>query len=369
MNDRRDDTRCETIGGTWHPGYADVVPFRIACWPDDRTHPYQVGFYRALEVHGVQQVAGLVINDESLRQLRPSIDAVHFHWPEYVWRVGVRHRVDAVRRLAGFRRFLNLCHRLDLRIIWTAHNLNAHESTWLDRLGLGLMGRRSDLIIAHSDRVQRLLSSRLRTTVITMPQGNYDGFYPEPRPRAQVLEELNLTPDKPTLSLVGALRPYKGVDQAIDAVAQFGGAVQLIVAGTPKPGFDLAALLARRASAPWLTVVARPLNDQEFSDITCAGTALLLPYTRLTTSGVLLAGWSLSRTAITSPEPYFLDLFEQHPEAGIAAEDVSPSAMAAAIERHLAVPETERWSAARRAADAYAWSKCVEPVAQALANL
>lgn len=342
---------------------------RIACWPDDPSHPYQRLFYAALERHGIRQVAGLTINDAELRQLRPSIDAVHLHWPEYAWRVGVSGPLQRLKRVAGFHRFIKTCRALGLRVLWTAHNLEAHESLWLDRIGLRSLGSQCDLILAHSDRVHRQLERIFSCPVVTMPQGNYDGWYPRPRPRAEVANELGLSPELPTLVLVGALRPYKGVEHAIDAVRQFGGSIQLVIAGTPKPGFDVDSLLKEARWSSWLACVPRPLSDQEFADIVTAGTGLLLPYTKITTSGVLLAGWTLSRGAVTSPAPYFQDLFAEHPTAGRAADDLSRESLSTAIEAYLAIPEDVRWRAARSAADAYPWSACVLPVIDALRRL
>lgn len=342
---------------------------RIACWPDDRGNPYQRLFYRTLAAHGIQQVTGLTINDNELRRLRPEIDAIHLHWPEYAWRVGVTNAAQRLKRILGFRSFLATCRSLGLRILWTAHNLEAHEGLLFDNFGLRSLARQCDLIVAHSNRVQRHLQRSVSCPVVTMPHGNYDGWYPPARARQDVVRELDLSEERPTLVLIGALRPYKGVEHAVEAVRKFGGAVQLVVAGTPKPGFDIDGLMRESQRSPWLACIPRSLSDQEFADIVTAGTSLLLPYTKLTTSGVLLAGWTLRRGAVTSPEPYFQDLFALHPTAGRAADGLSADSLSVAIDTYLAIPEQERWQSARTAADAYTWPICVTPVINALKSL
>jgi glycosyltransferase involved in cell wall biosynthesis len=342
---------------------------RIACWPDDRHNPYQRLFYAALGAQGIEQVHGLIINDDELLRLRPSIDAIHLHWPEYVWRIETASPAGRIRRIAGFHTFLRRCHELELRIIWTAHNLQAHDGTWIDRFGLWTMARQSDLIIAHTERVAAIMRRNVRARVVVMPHGNYDGALPPPTGQASLIKELGLSTTVPTLSLVGALRPYKGTDRAIEAVAQLQGRVQLIVAGTPKSGFNLEALESRARSEPWLACLTRPLSDQEFVDVISASTAVLLPYTRMTTSGVLLAAWTLGRGAITSPEPYFEDLLALHPLAGRAAVTDTAEDLSAAIHAYLSLPQQQRWSEARKAADAYPWTRCILPVVEALRSL
>jgi ABC-type polysaccharide/polyol phosphate transport system ATPase subunit/glycosyltransferase involved in cell wall biosynthesis len=342
---------------------------RIAPWPEDDGNPYQRLFYAALAPHGIERVSGLTINDAHVRGRRGQLDAVHFHWPEYIWRVGTESSWDRAKRVVGFLKFLRELKRLDIRIVWTFHNSKPHEAQWLDRIGFRALGRKSDLIITHSERVSADVRRRFRANVVTMPQGNYEGVYPEPRPRQVVLRELGLSPDLPTLVLVGVLRPYKGVTHAIDAVAHLQGRVQLVVAGNPKPGFDLAGLTARAQTAPWMRVVARSLSDQEFADIINAGTAVLLPYTRITTSAVLLVAWTFGRGAITSRADYFTDLLSSHPLAGRTAEADSPAILAAAIEDYLEIPEDVRWSEALKAGRSYRWSDCVIPVAEALLAL
>lgn len=342
------------------------MSLRVAYWAENDANPYQRLFHEALR-GSLVPVRGLSINDEALRRMRSEIDAVHFHWPEYIWRVEVHSELERSRRVLGFWRFLRMCRHLQLPIIWTVHNVRPHEFNWLDRLGVRVMGAQSDLIIAHSDSVARLMRQRhSRAVVVMMPHGNHDGIYPAPRLRETVLRELALSPLLPTVVLAGTLRGYKGIKHALEAVDSLGGRVQLIIAGKPHERLDVTTLVERARASSWLRVLAHELSQQEFVDVSAAGTAILLPYTRVTTSSALLSAWTLGRSVVTSPEPFFKEFAARHPGAAEVSADYSPSALAAAITAHLTTPEAERWSAARRAADAYTWSRCVEPVRTAL---
>jgi glycosyltransferase involved in cell wall biosynthesis len=345
-----------------------AVELRVAPWPDDRGNPYQRLFYDALAPHGVRKVEGLSINDGALRRLASNVDVVHLHWPEYAWRVGGRRFHHQVRLAVGLFRFLQLAKELGLRVWWTAHNIEPHEGSRLfNWFAYRLVARQSHLVIAHSHRAARQVRRRFgNDRVVVMPHGNFRGVYPPPRAREIVLSELGLNPAIPMVSCLGAIRPYKGFTLAVDAVSRLGGRVQLVIAGDPKTETDAAELEALRANRPWLRLMLRRTSDQEFSDVLSASDALLLPYRRATTSGVLLTAWSAGRGVIASNISYFADELIEHPNAGVLATPGDPGAFADAIESYLSLPAAERQRAAFAAAAAHEWTQCVGPVVSVL---
>lgn len=334
---------------------------RVAAWPDDRGNPYQRLFYSALAPHDVEFVGGLEINDAVLKRRADEIDVLHLHWPEYAWRVSGSGLVPQLKLIAGLYRFLGLATRLGIQIWWTAHNAAPHEGRRVvNRVGYGVVARKADLVIVHSARAAAEVTRRYgaRTTVV-VPHGNFRGAYPAPRPRAEVRAELGLSDDRPLVACLGAVRDYKGVPTAVDAVAALGGAVQLIVAGDPKPDVDLKDIDARRQGKDWIKLRWQRLSDQEFADVASASDAVLLPYRRATTSGVLLAAWTFGRGVVASDIPCFSDELQLFPGAGVVATPDDARAFAAAITEYLARPAEDRDAAATRAADAREWEHTV----------
>ena len=345
-----------------------VSTLRVAPWPDDRGNPYQRLFYDALEPYGVRAVAGLTINDGELKRLAKDIDVVHLHWPEYSWRVGGDGLLAQLRLIVGLARFLRLAHRLRLRVWWTAHNLVPHEGRRLvNYLGYRVVAAYADLVIAHSRSAADEVTRRYKTrNVVVVPHGNLRGFYPTPRPRADVMRQLGMDPALPMVACVGAVRRYKGIPTAIDAVAALGGRVQLLVAGNPTPDAGAEEIAARAQRAPWLRVLLRHTSDQEFADFVSASDAILLPYVQATTSAVLLAAWTFERGVVASDIPCFSDELEGHPFAGTLAPVGDAPAFARAIESCLSLSEGDRRSATRAAAAAREWNRCVLPLVTAL---
>ena len=83
-------------------------------------HPYFRLMHRALESCGISIAGNVEIGVSWLRSNRRSIDAVHFHWPETIWRdrrkgTTIRRRTDPARRpgrCCRVARFLREAHRL-----------------------------------------------------------------------------------------------------------------------------------------------------------------------------------------------------------------------------------------------------------------
>jgi glycosyltransferase involved in cell wall biosynthesis len=253
--------------------------------------------------------------------------------------------------------------------MWTVHNLQPHEGAYRwDRYGYRLVARHCDLVICHSESAARATERlyRPRGRTIVMRIGDPSPAYPAPRPRADVLAEFGLDPQRPVVSCLGRLREYKGLDVACAAVERLNGRVQLAIGGPVNAGFDVTRLrkvIGRVSSA---VVIARPLSDQEFADLTAASDAVLLPYRAITGSSALLAAVGLGRGVVASQLPYFEEILADEPDAGVMVPGWDPAAWADGILRLLARPPGVRTSAALRLASRCSWDRCVEPLVAAL---
>jgi beta-1,4-mannosyltransferase len=341
---------------------------RWAHWPRRTESPYYPMFYGAMRAHGIEPVPTLQLSADWLR-LRQA-DAIHVHWPDGMWRQQGKGAIARVRGVWRLGRFLRAARRGGVRIVWTVHNLGPHEGgDRIDGYGYRAVARAADLIICHSqwsaDEVTR--TYRPGADIVVMPHGNFDGFYPEPRTREVTLTSLGLDPARPVVSCLGYLRKYKGMEIACDAVARLEG-VQLVIAGPRFPRYDLEPLRRALRTVRDAVLIDRRLSDQEFADLTAASDASLLPYTAVTTSGVLVSSWSLGTPVVASDLPLFRELI---PEPGPAAR-LFPAGDAAklaeAIRALLGAPRDRRVAASRELAARYSWPACVTPVARWLAQ-
>ena len=160
-------------------------PFRIAVYPRGIArkvnNPYFDLCHAALATRGVSASDDLEVDIEWLEAQAGRVDAVHLHWPEYVWREGFagtgsagasRNRDEPAAAAAP-----SSCGpRADSASsrIWTVHNMEPHEGGYRwDRYGYRLMARESDIIVCHSRASVEIVrrTFRPRGRVIFMPIG------------------------------------------------------------------------------------------------------------------------------------------------------------------------------------------------------
>lgn len=338
---------------------------RIAVRPNpaDCPNPYLRLFYEALAPAGVELAEPLNVNNRWLLDHAESLDAIHIHWPETIWRPSP-HAGGVYRRLAGLFSFLRLARRLGIKRVWTVHNIVPHEArAAVDFLGCLALARSADLLICHSEDAADAVRRRYRPSgrLVVMHHGNFDAVYPAPRAREIVLRDLGLDPHRPVAACLGEQRRYKGLEVARAAFERLNGAVQWIAAGQPHAEMPpvLADLHSRDA-----VVLARRLSDQEFADITSAADVIWLPYHHITGSSVLLASLTLGTAVVASDLSFFRKVLEHDGPAGRLVKPGDAVALADATMTLLQTPRDERRAAALAIAARFDWRETVTPVAE-----
>jgi glycosyltransferase involved in cell wall biosynthesis len=328
-------------------------------------------FYDALVPHGFEFAGGFEIDPRGARDLAHRVDVIHFHWPEEIWRREVAGRIARVGAILRLRRFLGQVRRLGVTACWTVHNLEPHERAhWTDRLGHTLLAWQCDLLICHSrhavdDVVRKYRVPKRR--ILHMPHGAYLDRFPVPRPQQAVRVELGLDPHLPTVAMTGQMRPYKGIDLAVEALSTLPD-VQFILAGRVNLKRSVVDQ-ARNELKGRIAVIERQLDDQEFADLTAAADVVLLPYRNITGSGALLAALSLARPVVASDLPYFREVLSARPTAGWLFESGNARSMATAIRHVLSSDPQECGRQALAIAEENRWENVIAPVADCMAHL
>jgi beta-1,4-mannosyltransferase len=328
-------------------------------------------FYKALEPYGVRARDGLVMWDKFLEERAGKLDIIQIQWcPERLWRGEEAPRLSHLRRVARLWKNLRLARRLGMRVIWTIHDFVHHDhigSGFVDRCGYRVLARGADLCICHSERIRgdviRHYWARPEKTVV-MPIGNYDGVYAPPQLRSETLHELGLPETRRTLLCFGTVRPYKGLELAVEALRSLGDDYQLIIAGPP---YNIAYGEELRRSVDGMAnvrLILKHVEKQTLANLIHAADCVLMPYRRITGSGALLTCLTLGRGVVASDLPFFRDILSESPEAGVLATPGDARQLASAIETFFEVPIESRHAAARRIADQYAWSVTTHQVVE-----
>jgi len=164
--------------------------------------------------------------------------------------------------------------------------------TYLRRLGDRLV-RRADGFIVHSafdrDRVRDSFPVQSKP-VRVIPHGPFDHLAASSPERTTAMERLD--DGRIRVLFFGTIRPYKGLEQLVEAFDDLDDDVaenvQLVVVGETWEGWTLPLELierCKRKSA--ITLVNRYVHDDEVADYFQAADVVALPYTRSSASGPL----------------------------------------------------------------------------------
>lgn len=242
------------------------------------------------------------------------------------------------------------------------HNVLPHEPLRAARLLTKATLGHADLLVTHAPQQrQELVDLGLGSTPVL------EAFHPRfvaadlaAQPSAaEVAAQRRLLGDPELLLLsYGAVRPYKGVDLALDALEQVRGDVRLVVAGKFWSGKGE---LVRRAARLGDRVELRDryVSNEETALLFGAADAALLTYRSATQSGVVALAFAHERPVLVT-DVGGLRAAVRHGVDGLVVESLDPTAIADGIERlrtehgHLRAgvcEGQERWSFDRYAAD------------------
>ena len=166
------------------------------------------GLERVANLHIAQPMTRLsMLNPRGLaatiRQIAP--DVVHTH-------SGVWYKASLAARRAGVR-----------TLVHTEHGRRSPD-LWSDRLLDGAAARRTDTVVAVSERLARELPRALRipaAKVLCIPNGIDTELYCPVADTGMVRRELGLSASTCIIGSIGRLEPIKAYDQMVEAFADF----------------------------------------------------------------------------------------------------------------------------------------------------
>ena len=228
-----------------------------------------------------------------LRANRPAVDILHFHWLHSLYLAQWRTPLQAVAFLRRFR----LARALGYGIVWTAHNVLPHRAAGLRPLHLAvrrLMMAEAGAVIVHCHAGQQELTARFARTgpLVVIPHGHYRGLYPTPD-RATARQRLGLPAERCVYLSLGNIAAYKGLERyaavfrataANDDVA--------IIAGRNRDARLVRRLRRAAAADRRLRLDVGFVPDARMGDYLAAADVMVAPFTRILTSGSVIAALS-----------------------------------------------------------------------------
>jgi beta-1,4-mannosyltransferase len=324
----------------------DDLPVHVLFMPVPRAgNPYQQQLAAGLAQHGVtvRMARGyaqpLPLLQAALRGPRP--DVLHLHWtqPYLYW-----PRSGRLSRLLAWRLLFQLraVRRLGIRIVWTVHNVAAHERADTEaelRVSRRLAGL-CDALVVHCEAARETVIDALRIDparldrVVIVAHGHYLDAYTSDVSRADARRSFGVGDEERVLLLFGALRSYKG---ATDLLAAFrrvdDGRARLLLAGAPFTSQLRTEIEAAAAHDERVITRLEFVPDAEVGRYMRAADAAVVPFRDVLTSGSVILAMSFGLAVIAPRLGCLPETVGE--EGGILYDPTATDALARALEHAL----------------------------------
>lgn len=253
--------------------------------PRSTTNPYIIQLSRALSAD-----TGIDMHHFSWREaLTGDYDVFHVHWPDAL--LDGRSPLRRAGKRAAAALLLARLRARRIPIVRTVHNPEPHELTrsaaWID----AGVERRTVARIQLNDTVPA------EAPDVLIPHGDYRDWF------AQYPHDA-ITAGR--IAFVGLIRPYKGVEQLIDAFATLAAHdenVSLMIAGKPRTEVLHAELEHQLSGLPRAIARFEYVSDADLVRVVTSSQIVVLPYHRMTNSGAAVAALSLDRPVLVPDGP------------------------------------------------------------------
>ena len=333
-------------------GVAD--PWLLPYWPADRVNPFQDLLYRRAWAHGIAPLAIDSLDDaEALAELSDlGVGvALHLHWLASVL-TGAPDEETAGTAAAAFVARLDRLRATGVELAWTVHNVLPHEARFPAvearlRQAVADRARVVHVLTEHTAAAAAGTFSIAPDRTVHAPHPSYAGVYPDRLTRDQARHELGIAHDATVFLLIGAIRPYKGLDTLLAAWRLVSGADRrrrLVVAGPAKRDAATQAFLDAALIHPSIDLHAGRVPADHMGTYLRAADVVVLPYRETLNSGVLLLALTFGLPVVAVDAPGLRAL--TGPEVGRTFGPDDATALADALVAAEALPRDEVAAAA-----------------------
>lgn len=345
---------------------------KVTFLPFFAANPYQSSLATALaalgaEVHCVPLGGRWRRVFPILRALRrfgvPGI--LHLHWLHPL----IGGRILAFRILFSVQTLFELivCRMMGVRIVWTVHNLTAHESNGsrLERFATRLIVPLLNAVIVHCNYARsRFLEQfpgggKLTVRTFMVPHASYVGVYPDVIERDAARIALGIRGSEKVFLFFGFIRAYKGVGRLVEVFRQVHESnVRLLVVGNCADGNIATDLLTAAAKDERVALFLRYIPQDEVQVFMNAADVVVLPFTDVLTSGSAILGMSFGKGIVA---PRFGCLCETiHPDGRFLYNPRQENALLESLLAAMSADLPKMGAANREAAAALTWKVAAE---------
>jgi glycosyltransferase involved in cell wall biosynthesis len=303
-----------------------------------RENPYLDLLEGGLRQHGVAcaKDPNDGVNWRWLLAQRGQVQVLHFHWLEYHYDRPTPFA--SVVALVAFILKVVLAKGLGYRIVWTVHNLQPHEQKHpkLDYACWWIMARLAHVAIAHCQdtrcRLIQRFALRRHAHIHVLPHPNYVGVYPNTVRREEARQQLGLAQASTVYLYFGAVRPYKGIEEATVAFKTLADeAARLMIVGRPLNEEITKNIHNLTGEDTRILTVFEYVPAEQVPLYYAAADVVVLPFRNVTTSGSAILAMSLGKPVLATALGCLPELLSD--ETGLLYDPAQPNALAQAMQR------------------------------------
>lgn len=317
-------------------------------WP---ANPYQILLKQELNKLGVRVIGNPPLSLLRLLIGRDGLDVVHVHWPHGTYKTTLQF-LHVLFVLIAYRILKN-------NLVWTVHELDAYESrhprrdAWFRSVVMKLSRR----LIVHGEHTRQVLIEHhdYRRPIDVARHPSYIGWYKNEVTREQARARLGLPDDARVYLYFGYIKPYKGVEDLIQAFGQISvdGAI-LLIAGKPLDEAIKQEVESMAAADSRVRTFLGYIADDDIQDFFRSADVVVFPFKNTQTSGSLMLAMSYG-CPIIAPRiatlPEYVDS-----SCGILFDPDLPGDLIRAMDDASRTPLEEMARNARQRAESLSWS-------------
>ena len=206
--------------------------------------------------------------------------------------------------------FILFLRLLNVRVIYTAHNILPHERKKIDYLLYLILYKFVNNIIVHSDLTKTKLLNGFNITqkkVVVIPHGNFDIYIPKNiLTVAEARKYFNLNTADKVLLFFGYIKEYKGLDLLLDAykiLLEKHKDIILMIAGFPATKQLLKKYKSKIDSMCVKNKIILEFSfipSEEVGKYFISADYIVLPYKRIDHSGIVHLAYSFNKPIIAT---------------------------------------------------------------------
>lgn len=242
-------------------------------------------------VRGLNYVLGL---REILKQLKDGIDLLHFHFFE-------------IPLIDYF--FMRAVKMKNIKVVITAHDVESFTKGHFSKYWINKLYKSADRIIVHAEQNKKEIIQKAKIKsqkVAVIPHGNYNQYVPTIEiSKEKAKQWLGVKSSENVILFFGQIKKVKGLDYLLKAfkliLELYPESILCIAGSARKSDFSIYSdLISSLGINNRVMTRIEYIPDEEVAYYFRASEVVVLPYTKIYQSGVLLLSYSFGRPVVAS---------------------------------------------------------------------